>query len=615
MTESMRLHDQAQQVRRIAHLLGSKPEDLDELLHVPADELRELHDQLAEWLFAVHADSFARVAAVSKVLPGALAGKMAERFLEPPLAARAAVMLEPAKAVDLVTKVSVRYLGDVAMSLDPVRGKPVIRAIPPARVAEVAAELFRRDELAAMAEFAGTVDKPALDAALKVATPAQLVRVAPLLVWNDNIEEIIDELSDERLDAILTAVADDDLWLEASVLLRRLRVETLERVVHRLAVLPEVAAQIPTDLVGELAVDLFETGEYASMVMFVPVVPDAALERALDVAGGANLLRIAPLLEWTDRVHDIVDRLTDEQLDTVLGAMAAEDLWSEASVLLRQVRPSTLTRVAKRLEADSALAHQIPSDLIRDLATDLFATGDLATMVVFVPVISAEALTAAIDVAGGANLLRIAPLIEWTDRVHDIVDRLTDEQLDTVLGAMAAEDLWSEASVLLRQVRPSTLTRVAKRLEADSALAHQIPSDLIRDLATDLFATGDLATMVLFVPVISAAALTAAIDVAGAANLLRIAPLVEWTETVVAVLEELPDSFLDDVLGQVVEQDLFSEGEALVEQLDAGLRARVVARLSAAPPELLARIREVVLSSTSSPVLRDMLAAVKAATP
>jgi len=102
--------------------------------------------------------------------------------------------------------------------------------------------------------------------------------------------------------------------------------------------------------------------------------------------------------------------------------------------------------------------------------------------------------------------------------------------------------------------------------------------------------------------------------VAGAANLLRIAPLIEWSDTVVAVLEALPDSYLDDVLGQVVEQNLFSEGEALVEQLDANLRAKVVARMSVAPPELLARIRDEVLSSASSPVLRELLAAVEAAT-
>ena len=496
MTESMRQLDQAQQVRRVAHVLGVKPDQLGALAQVPADELRQLHDQLAEWLFAVHADSFARVAAVSKVIPGALAGKMAERFLEPALAARAAVMLDPAKGRDLVTKVSVPYLADIALSLDPVRGQPVIRAIPPARVAEVAVELFRRDELAAMAEFAGSVDKPALDAALGVATPSQLVRIAPLLAWNDTIEEIVDELSDERLDAILTAIADDDLWAEASVLLRRLRVETLDRVVRRLEALPEVAAQIPTELVGELAVDLFETGELESMVLFVPVVPDEALARALEVAGGANLLRIAGLIEWTERVHAIIEGLTDEQLDAVLGDMAEEGLWIEASALLHQVRTPALARVAGRLEANPALAAQIPADVIRRLATDLFA----------------------------------------------------DDQLDT---------------------------------------------------------------MVLFVPVVSAAALTAAIEVAGAVNLLRIAPRIEWTPTVIGVLEALPDRFLDEMLTDVVDHDLFAEGEALLERLDANLHARIVARMAAAPPDLLARIREAVLANTSSPVLRELVAAVE----
>jgi len=496
MTESMRRHDQAQQVLRVAHVLGVRPEQVDPLASVPADQIRQLHDQLANWLFAVHEDSFARVASVSKVIPGAVAGKLAERFLQPALAARAAVMLEPAKARDLVNKVSVNYLADVALSLDPVRGTPVIKAIPPARVAEVAKALFDRDELAAMAEFAGSVDKPALDAALKVASPAQLVRVAPLLAWNDNIEQIIDELPDARVDAILTAIAHDSLWAEASVLLRRLRAETLARVVERLQSLPDVAAQIPTDLVGELAVDLFETGELDTMVLFMPVVPDAALGRALEVAGGADLLRIAPLLTWTDRVHDILENLTDEQLDTVLLDMASHDLWGEASVLLREVRMPALVRVAGRLEAHRGLAEQIPADLIRDLATDLFAEGQFETMVLFVPVVSGDALHAAITVAGAENLLRIAGMITWTD-------------------------------------------------------------------------------------------------------------------SIVSVLETLPDTFLDQILTEVVEKDLFAEGETLVEHLDEALRQRIVTRMSAAPPELLIRIRQAVVENTSSPVLADMVKAVE----
>ncbi|MCW2498098.1 hypothetical protein [Jatrophihabitans sp.] len=498
MTEAMRHLDHDQQIRRIARLLGIEPGQVADLDAVPVADLRVLHDQLSESLFVAHEESFARVASVSKVIPGAVAGKLAERFLQPALAARAAVMLEPSKAGDLVNKVSVTYLADIAVSLDPVRGQAVIRAIPPARVAEVARELLRRDELAAMAEFAGTVDKAALDAALAVATPEQLVRVAPLLAWNDNIEEIVDELADERLDAILEAVADESLWVEASVLLRRLSPETLARVAARLGRLPHIAAAIPTALVGELAVDLFETGELETMAHFVPVVPHEALATALEVAGGANLLRIAPLIEWTTAVHTIVAALTDDHLDGVLHAMAEEALWTEASVLLR------------RLEID-------------------------------------------------------------------------------------------------------TLARVAARLAIHRTIADQIPADLIRALATDLFADDDLDTMALFVPVVSGAALTAAIEVAGAANLLRIAPLIEWSDVVLEVLEALPDSYLDSVLGEVVDQALWSEGEALVEQLDAELRGRIVTRMAAAPSELVDRIRAQVVANTSSPVLGEIVAAVDAA--
>jgi hypothetical protein len=351
MTESMRLHDQAQQVRRVAHVLGVQPDQLAALAHVPTAELRQLHDQLANWLFDVHADSFARVAGVSKVIPGAIAGKLAERFLQPALAARAAVMLEPGKARDLVNKVSVPYLADVTLSLDPVRGQPVIRVIPPARVAEVAKELFDRGELAAMAEFAGSVDKPALDAALTVATPTQLVQVAPLLTWNDNIEQIIDELPDARIDAILAAIAEDSLWVEASVLLRQLRAETLGRVVDRLAALPHVAAQIPTELVGELAVDLFETGELATMALFVPVVHAEALTAAIEVAGADNLLRIAPLIEWSDTVLAVLESLPDSFLDAVLSEVVEKDLFAEGEALVDQLDVDLRSRLVARMQA------------------------------------------------------------------------------------------------------------------------------------------------------------------------------------------------------------------------------------------------------------------------
>ncbi|GAB7071190.1 hypothetical protein JCM12141A_54790 [Mycolicibacterium hodleri] len=178
----------------IGRLLGVEVDELHGLDGVSDDDLSVLHGQIARRLSADKRRRFARVAALSQSIPGPIAGRLAEKFLPPAGGALVAELLEPAKARDLVGRVSVSYLGDLAIALDPVRAHDVVRAIPAARVGEVAQELFSRAEYAAMARFVGAVEVDALFATLGVATPHDLLAVVPLLTWNDNLDRVIAEL-------------------------------------------------------------------------------------------------------------------------------------------------------------------------------------------------------------------------------------------------------------------------------------------------------------------------------------------------------------------------------------------------------------------------------------
>lgn len=134
------------QIGRIARLLAVDADDVQGLGEIGDEDLRALHDLISGMLSANGQEPFARVASLSKLLPGSVAGKLAERFLPPELAARVAVLLEPAKARDLVTKVSVDYLAELSLVLDPVRSRPVVQAISADRVTQVARALFDRGE-------------------------------------------------------------------------------------------------------------------------------------------------------------------------------------------------------------------------------------------------------------------------------------------------------------------------------------------------------------------------------------------------------------------------------------------------------------------------------------
>jgi muconolactone delta-isomerase len=87
----------------------------------------------------------------------------------------------------------------------------VVLAIPPARVGEVARELFRRGEYPTLAEFVGTVGLEALFAALGAARPHDLLAVVPLLEWNDNLDHVIRHLPEAQIEELVTVLDPPEL--------------------------------------------------------------------------------------------------------------------------------------------------------------------------------------------------------------------------------------------------------------------------------------------------------------------------------------------------------------------------------------------------------------------
>ena len=318
---------------RIARLLGVDQEEVDGLAGLDDGTLRWLHDQISLTIFGRHHRQFGSVANLSKAMPGMLAGKLAERFVPPTLAARISEQLEPAKARELVSKVSVGYLADLTMALDPVRAKAVVQAIPPADVAKVAREMFRRGELAAMAELAGAVTLDGLFAAFDVATARDLLGIAPLIVWNDNIDRVVAEIPTAKI---------CDLVREAA------RVVATGDDPHVVARLAPVAGSVRLDRIREVATALFAAGDYAAMATFAGVVPPEGLLAAVQSASAHDLLAIVPLVEWTDAFARVIADVPVTTIDALLREVADAGLWDAGCRLIDQLEPGVLDVALER---------------------------------------------------------------------------------------------------------------------------------------------------------------------------------------------------------------------------------------------------------------------------
>jgi hypothetical protein len=221
------------EILKLAHQLGVPRAQLAFLTRVDAAELRTLRAQIGDALFEADKHHFSKVVAVSKIVPAALAAKLTEYTLSPLIAARTAELLEPARAVDMVRRLSDRYLADVSAAMDPTRSPEVISQIPPDRVAAVGAELARREEWVVMGGFVSVVSPEALRAAVDVLNGEQLLRIGFVLDDLSRLEDIVAMLRDDQLDGILTAAAERDLWRELDELLSGLDAARTQRLALR----------------------------------------------------------------------------------------------------------------------------------------------------------------------------------------------------------------------------------------------------------------------------------------------------------------------------------------------------------------------------------------------
>ncbi|WP_051362118.1 hypothetical protein [Solimonas soli] len=213
------------EIARLARLLGDDGGDFGYLATIDVQALRQLRERATAMLYDADREYLQRIAAATRLVPGAITALIAEKSLGPLLCARIAGLLPVDTAVDIARRLPDDFLADVCIELDPRRARPVVEAIPVPRVVSVSLELARRGEHVTMGRFVDILSLDALAATMqRITDDAALLKVAFYAEDRARLNRVIDQLPPARFGGIIAAAIADDgaLWPEALSLIAAL---------------------------------------------------------------------------------------------------------------------------------------------------------------------------------------------------------------------------------------------------------------------------------------------------------------------------------------------------------------------------------------------------------
>lgn len=202
------------EVEKLARALGADPEDLDGLDHAAADVIRDLRHTITDALYEADRHHFARVAAVAKAVPVALAAKLAEHALGPLLTARVAGLVDTDLACNLARRLPPDFLAQIAVQLDPRQATAILSCLPTDVVVAGAVELDERGEHVAMSMFVGHLSDAALNATVEILSAEALLTVGFLIEAPERLDGVFAHLSDERVEDVIALATAEERWDE-----------------------------------------------------------------------------------------------------------------------------------------------------------------------------------------------------------------------------------------------------------------------------------------------------------------------------------------------------------------------------------------------------------------
>jgi hypothetical protein len=354
---------------RLARVLGVTPDDLGALDGADVADLRALRHAVADRLLEQSRDQFSRAVALGDLLPGAVAAKLAQHVMGPVLGGRAAALLSPEKAGDLAGRLPADFLAEVACHVDVRKVGPLLVGIDRPTMAAAGEHLRRREEWVVLGAFVGHVADDVVADLLGGFDGEALLRSGTVIEDPSRMDAVVGMLTDARLDGLLDAADEHDLWADVVALNVHLGDEQLDRIARaverlsgprverlaallgaddelRAAALPitgrlsatfladvadevdlarvgPILAGIPADTMAAAGAELQRREAWTLLGRLMTVLPDDVLAGLLPAFDDDVLLRAGATIEDPSRVEALLGLLPADRRTPALDALAA----------------------------------------------------------------------------------------------------------------------------------------------------------------------------------------------------------------------------------------------------------------------------------------------------
>ncbi|MBT2504560.1 hypothetical protein J7I98_01360 [Streptomyces sp. ISL-98] len=307
---------------------------------LPAEDVRRLREQATAALFDGTPEMLDRIARATKLVPAGVAAAISQKALGPRLAAAVAGKLEPARAADIIEKLPVSFTAESCPHLDPRRIAGIVDRLDENLLVRIAVALAERGDHLTMGRFVGHLRDSALERIIPQIADDVVLRTGFAIDMPERLGQVIELMGEDRLASVVGAAADG-LWPEALAIAGMVPDEQRARIASLAAAQPQERLDALVRVVAEQ--DLWESllplvallgHEERRAVAGLPSLRSAGVlegvVRAVVATGlWAEFLPLVEVLPTDSRktVADAAAGLGEAELDALAREVDKRDLW------------------------------------------------------------------------------------------------------------------------------------------------------------------------------------------------------------------------------------------------------------------------------------------------